>query len=841
MALQKATTVGIPLTSHPRLVKSDTKAPQIQLQFSRNAPALPENLSVHYTNPCPIIIEKLKQPVTQQNQGDGDGLDLRGSVGFSVVSEEKLSLAVQLAKRDVKRKHLQEQVKQHLTKMDKCPLGCHWGKKSGNVAVLRPSKSHLKYERQRSNRSKMETTGSGAKVLLCAPSRVTSEPALSDSPPTHDPGPGPKKEEDKNAIEIRRLQKELQNYIQKIELLATKERIEKCLDPEEERRVHIRRQEQAVRSARMLYVLQQQVKQIQEDLEKLSPLKIKHTKKSRALARLAAAHRGAIRALQMFVTHFADWSEQQPASAHCKELGDLIRQLSLCSARLEMDSSIPDIIIDLLLQVEDLDSVLSKKESPKKGQEWLCASQADAPKGTNRLPKKEKKSCVLDQKKPLVARKLLPDEHPESAVLLPHKAISHCHTRAQEDILPEREAVVQYKGEAVGRPGPLKAGSGSVSGALKKRGVLFSIRPQGSYQPPRTKTVRPVAKQARFLEPTVAFRLKETKPPIRDSRVPWMPPSLKSPFPSPLRHPEKSPGHTEPPLETETKGEVIPEKQVPRDNGASPALIAEEVEQAVHERLEPLLAKAQKVNLSLERNIGQEEPLCDNHSSLDIEKAATSVPGICLEDCRLEQYKKMEHEALSALSISDLETMMKRMEEIEHYQEAVRRRYNQIVYSDVDFWIQESKEEESVVRDQQPGVVHPIQITKLDNHKEPQVAIVLEKPLDASAVDEELSEPRTGTLQSFTHHIPPEKESGTFLSVSKNVLQSLCDYDARYKQHLKRIFLEEVGQFNPWNIAESLAEELTEEALTDVAAELQGLCEDYAEAVFTSEFLQVAE
>lgn len=39
----------------------------------------------------------------------------------------------------------------------------------------------------------------------------------------------------------------------------------------------------------------------------------------------------------------------------------------------------------------------------------------------------------------------------------------------------------------------------------------------------------------------------------------------------------------------------------------------------------------------------------------------------------------------------------------------------------------------------------------------------------------------------------------------------------------------------------SLAEQLTEEALCDVAAELQDVCEDYAEAVFTSEFLQPAQ
>lgn len=38
------------------------------------------------------------------------------------------------------------------------------------------------------------------------------------------------------------------------------DRMEEALDPDEERRVRVRRQEQAVRSARVLYVLQQQVR-----------------------------------------------------------------------------------------------------------------------------------------------------------------------------------------------------------------------------------------------------------------------------------------------------------------------------------------------------------------------------------------------------------------------------------------------------------------------------------------------------------------------------------------------------------------------------------------------------
>ena len=69
------------------------------------------------------------------------------------------------------------------------------------------------------------------------------------------------------------------------------------------------------------------------------------------MSRLAAAHRGAIRALQMFVTQFTDRGEH-PLPARCRELGSLIRQLSLCSAKLEADSSVPDVVIDILQQIE---------------------------------------------------------------------------------------------------------------------------------------------------------------------------------------------------------------------------------------------------------------------------------------------------------------------------------------------------------------------------------------------------------------------------------------------------------------------------------------------------------
>lgn len=66
---------------------------------------------------------------------------------------------------------------------------------------------------------------------------------------------------------------------------------------------------------------------------------------------MAAAHRGAVRTLQAFANQFTDQTDEQ-IPAHYRELGSLIRQLSLCSAKLEGDSSISEAIIDILLQVE---------------------------------------------------------------------------------------------------------------------------------------------------------------------------------------------------------------------------------------------------------------------------------------------------------------------------------------------------------------------------------------------------------------------------------------------------------------------------------------------------------
>ncbi|XP_038074789.1 protein moonraker-like isoform X2 [Patiria miniata] len=136
-------------------------------------------------------------------------------------------------------------------------------------------------------------------------------------------------------------------------------------DAEEDPRRAARAAEHASRSARLLYSLQQQVREIQEELDKLGPGKVRHTKKSRALNRLAAAHRGAVRALQSFLHHLpSEIDHRSGLPPHYQELALLIRQLSLCCSQLDVEESgIPEGVLNILEQAKDFQDALSQQIS----------------------------------------------------------------------------------------------------------------------------------------------------------------------------------------------------------------------------------------------------------------------------------------------------------------------------------------------------------------------------------------------------------------------------------------------------------------------------------------------
>ncbi|XP_055577635.1 protein moonraker isoform X7 [Falco cherrug] len=787
-----------------QLHRNETEALQTQLQFNRNVPALPENLALRLSNPRPIVIEKLKACNDKRNLAVSEDPSIRSSGMFSVVSEERLKLAIQLAKRDIKRRHLEEQVfgdavnkpllvqksHQHMTKVFTSPE---------NKNALK-SQTLSKYQQKLSQPSKLETTASGAKVFLYTANEGKVIPAVLDSPPTHDTGPDPKpnvnKKEGKTMQEVRRLQKELRNYVQKIEELTKKGKERKILDPDEEQRVCIRRQKQAARSARMLYALQQQVKEIQDDLEKLSPHKIKHTKK-------------------------------------------------------------------------DLDALLEKKRTPQKVKKCITASDSKSPRNTKMFParkqiispKGENKLLILkgqhgqEPRKPPAARSLL------TAVQKANSCTYTQHNKFGEENdppTPERNATLQESVDALVQPRAVKKDPILESGPLKKKSMLLPAKSQGMPKSLKSRRVQPQGKHARFQETTIAFQLKENKQPVKESRIPCVPPNTTSPHVSPRRLPW---------LEAETSKRVkvladlsrgeIKEIQKLRSQSTSPTQYADKDEKAVWECSEPLLDRTQKVNLSLETNChvkdssflthlsthATEKQVAENADILSDKLLDDLLEDTAQELWGMEQRGRLQTEALPVADTHSLESMLQRMEEIERYQEAVRRRFTHIAYSDSEFWTQEDKLEQQIASVATiPTSPHPIQITKLIGHAEPEMDFLFEKRFDGNDIDEnkeaeEKLQTRNYILQQLTRN-SLQKECYVSLSVPKHMLQSVLDYNSRYKHHLKLISHEAVGSFNPWQIAESLAEQLTEEALCDVAAELQDVCEDYAEAVFTSEFLQ---
>uniref|UniRef100_A0A8C2JF44 Si:dkey-243i1.1 n=1 Tax=Cyprinus carpio TaxID=7962 RepID=A0A8C2JF44_CYPCA len=288
--------------------------------------------------PSPIIIEKLIPRPERQD----DLESCSSSVRLSVLSEERLQAAVRLARRDLRRKH-----QESISCMSPEPA-----ERSQNISPERSNIDHSPHAVHPKMSGPKKQLKNGAQVLVYTPHQPNSQLKQSQ-PPTKILDPRVNSGEPQLTQEIRKLQKELSTYVQRIEQLANKGRAVEVQEPEEKQRMEVRRQEQATRSARIIYVLQQQVKGIQEDLDKLSSQNVKHTQKSRAMDRLAAAHRGAVRAMQVFINQLSDPAENR-VPTHCKELGQLIRQLSLCSAKAEVGqgSAVPETALDILQKLE---------------------------------------------------------------------------------------------------------------------------------------------------------------------------------------------------------------------------------------------------------------------------------------------------------------------------------------------------------------------------------------------------------------------------------------------------------------------------------------------------------
>ncbi|NWT55934.1 MOONR protein, partial [Erythrocercus mccallii] len=229
-----------------------------------------------------------------------------------------------------------------------------------------------------------------------------------------------------------------------------------------------------------------------------------------------------------------------------------------------------------------------------------------------------------------------------------------------------------------------------------------------------------------------------------------------------------------------------------RSQTVSPAHCADKAEKEVREWSEPPLDRTQQV--ATNADILSQKLLDDL-----LEDTAQEV-------WSMDQHERLQIEALPVADTHSLESMLQRMEEIERYQEAVRRRVTQIVYSDFQFWAQEDKMEQQMASTAKKLTSpHPVQITKLIRHTELEKGILFEKLFDGTDIDENKeAEEKLQTGNDILQPLPLSSRQQMYsvsLSVPSNVLQSILDYNSRYKHHLKLISHEVVGSFDPWQIA----------------------------------------
>eukprot|EP00070_Physeter_catodon_P047716 XP_028354610.1 protein moonraker isoform X4 [Physeter catodon] len=594
----------------------------------------------------------------------------------------------------------------------------------------------------------------------------------------------------------------------------------------------------------------------------------------------------------MFVTQFTDRVEH-PVPTWCKELGSLIRQLSLCSAKLEANSSVPDVVIDILQQTEALESLLEKTLSPKKAKKCFSEIRSRFPIGSQRAlerwrstsPKSERRPFVAKEifpqegRRPSVAKKLLADKYQPDIELPMTQRLENELDVLDADILPEEAPSIadqnaNFKGEALAlaktRAGKKKLVTENVP-PFRKKGTLAPARlQQGLHKAEKSRPPQSYSK-GRLQRTTVSSRLKMNHQPVKDHRAPWIPPNPTSPLASPkcaawlkVKSSPKDAAKNQSLQQEDAQEESQLRGAVEQEAvSVSATQLADKVEKAVLERLKPLLVKAQRVNSSLEADTHLKDRLpviaataqpAEEATALDCEPSSIHqlddfLEGAARELWAMTHSKISEPEALATWGDSKdspcLEAMMLRVEEMEKYQEMVRQRYNKIVYTDPHLWIQEEKNDQKIPAVSERRLSpHPIRITKTAARKDPDVNIVLERPcngtsLDESAGTEERPEKREAPLLPLSEDAQQE-EGRAALFVPRGMRHSIGDYCRRFEQYLRVIAHEAVGSFNPWLIAESFAEELVDEALGAVAAELQDVCEDYAEAVFTSEFLEAA-
>ncbi|GFO16373.1 protein moonraker [Plakobranchus ocellatus] len=341
---------------------------QNQLQFNLGVPLMTQNLTANYQRPSPIIVERVggqhaipAQISTQKLQGSPVHTDQSGG-NYSVLSEDKMEVLSQLAKRDLKNRALQAQIGNNNASAGPSPLRGRSQKQhvsSGKAQNIHCSRLRSQQQRARIPQTAKEAEKNRRFGAVQTPpphrsgshTRVANDSVLSQKSVTLNttqetdiffPVKPTLPNETHNSDEIAKIQQEMEGYLHLVERIvdrALEEHSTNFLRPptrgkqkdgfltEEEGydRARARVGEQNTRSVRNLYNLRQKVKHLQRDVVQADLNK--PAKKNQIMIQLVVIYRGAGKAVQTFVNQLPYQDLTAGLPAHFHELTLLLKQL----------------------------------------------------------------------------------------------------------------------------------------------------------------------------------------------------------------------------------------------------------------------------------------------------------------------------------------------------------------------------------------------------------------------------------------------------------------------------------------------------------------------------------
>ncbi|XP_064650803.1 protein moonraker-like [Lineus longissimus] len=871
---------------------------QNQLQFNLDVPPTLSHLAVRYRKPEAIVVEKLGGKSEKRRPNFVE--HAVPSFQFSAVSEDKLSMAIQLARRDLRKKRIddeEQQIEEEARELEKSKKKTPRGKGSKVKSKPKDVKSRFReVERNQNPKAKEVQTDSHRRdkkpkqkkpvflpsggVILKATDLLL--PDRSDSPPTRDTDdyltPAPMSQDERNAKEIKRLRQELGNYVKQIKHMEQSARtgspsveIQKEFEqPEEKKKRKVRNEERATRSARMLYVLQQQVREIQEELSKLEPGKSGGVKKTQTINRLAAAHRGAVRALQTFINHLPESDIRQGLPRIYHELTLLIRQLSECCSQLQIggETGVPD-IVNLISKGYYDDWQRQPKSSPrtKKAHDDLdlVSNLCDRKRKTSSRDKPRSRGFTVPQRSRR-AQNPAKNSQEEAVERLCKELRNH-----EKKATPNRESTLKAGIDALLRA----AGSPGKPVSPRQREVVVQRKvPPLPLHPPKSVLIPSRIQKERsgglqmtvgephYSEPTFASQLKNVD---QDEKTARNDSPRRSPSPVCPRSPHSARKKLAPRSPAVSARRYTPRADLlGKLNLGVPNEWVREAERAIHAKLKPLLDRAdeisaavsdlEKAKLSLRQKLSEKTT---EKVEMNADVLADMILNDLLHDTAVEMTKlESEREAeVGAMAMQDgvpLEVMWQRMADMEKEQNEIRRRWNSVTYADTG--ADNLRPQMDAGCSETPGTPPPIHLTRGDEDDssereyqdqarpqaqfDPSGPIVFTKDRKQRHVKDEnlrFGRPLGGLESEGSPRRQPLETPKIPLYIHQEDLDRIHDNRKTFESYLRRTAQDAVGTFNPAALVERIADSIMDDCFDDITDEIMETNSDIVRHEFKTE------